>query len=105
MRVRERVRESSGEFRRRIVSDVVFDIADVAIVVRSVDAVVDLDENGDVIGVEILGLIARHPGLTAYLDRPVDPATRRAFARSVAENGNGASRARVELMKVIVSME
>jgi len=39
-----------------------------------IDVVVDVNESGDVLGIEVLGLLARHPGLTIGHDELGGPA-------------------------------
>jgi len=57
---------------RRAGSDFVVDFG-AGVTVELVDAVVDLDEFGDVIGIEILGLVATHPGLCSLDHGPSGP--------------------------------
>lgn len=42
-------------------SDFGIDFTDARLVTEFVEAIVDLDDSGEVIGIEILGLLARHP--------------------------------------------
>jgi len=58
-------------------SDPVWDGSDIVVALGQaatgelMDVVVDVDDNGDVLGIEVLGVFARHPGLTITNDGPV----------------------------------